>query len=180
MTTSGTDRRSEQALIRPFEARDATPVRDLFIRVNRGLAPPHMRGAFELYIQRSLTEEIDRIGDYFADRNGAFFVAERGDRICGMFGLETVGPGSVELRRMYVDPDARGLGLGRQLLARAEAEARKLGGDRLILSTSEVQEAALGLYRSSGYVQTREEIADTVSNKTLGGGLRRFHFEKPL
>lgn len=166
--------------IRPFEARDASQVRDLFIRVNRGLAPEGMAQAFEDYIDRSLREEIDCLADYFAARQGAFRVAVRDDAVVGMFGLETVASGAAELRRMYVDPDMRGLGLGRRLLAAAENLARDMGFDRLVLSTSELQPAALGIYRSSGFSETGEEIAKAASNKTLGGGLRRFHFEKQL
>jgi hypothetical protein len=38
----------------------------------------------------------------------------------------------------------------------------------------------LALYRSAGYVLVREEVAAEASNKTLGGGIRRYHFSKPL
>ena len=48
------------------------------------------------------------------------------------------------------------------------------------LSTSELQPGALALYRNGGYEQTREELAATSSNKTIGGGIRRFHFTKRL
>lgn len=171
---------NDNIFVRHFAERDATAVKDLFIRVNRDLAPPGMEVAFEDYIQRSLSEEIDRISDYYRERNGVFLVAERTNTIVGMFGLEAGTPGVVELRRMYVDPQLRGLGLGRQLLARSEDEARNLAGTILILSTSDLQPAALGIYRSSGYREVRTEIAKAASNKTLGGGIRRFHFSKQL
>ena len=48
-------------IIRPFAAQDAAQVRALFITVNRLLSPPDLRDAFEAYIERALTEEIDRI-----------------------------------------------------------------------------------------------------------------------
>lgn len=166
--------------IRPFEPRDTRAVRELFIRVNRALAPPGMEEAFEVYVSQSLREEIDCLLTYYADRKGVFLVGEVNSRICGMFGLETAAPGIAELRRMYVDPDRRGEGLGRTLLSHAEAEARRGGFTQLILSTSELQPAALGLYRASGFTETGEEIADSASNKTLGGGIRRFHFSKDL
>ena len=51
---------------------------------------------------------------------------------------------------------------------------------RLDLSTSELQDAALSLYRSVGYRLVREEVAATTSNKTVGAGIRRFYFEKTL
>jgi len=49
-----------------------------------------------------------------------------------------------------------------------------------VLSTSESQTEALARYRAAGYRETREEIAADASNKTIGGGIRRFHFAKAL
>ncbi len=170
---------AEDILIRPFRSSDAAPVRDLFVRVNRSLAPPDMREAFEGYIQRSLDEEMGRVADYYAEKGGGFWVAVRADALIGMFGLEPSEMG-MELRRMYTDPNARRQGAARLMLARAEEEAARMGAGQLDLSTSELQSAALGLYRSAGYELVREEVAEAASNKTLGGGLRRYHFVKLL
>lgn len=57
--------------IRDFSTDDATAVRELFIRVHRLLAPADMKDVFEIYIARSLTEEIDRASDYYSERNGS-------------------------------------------------------------------------------------------------------------
>ena len=53
-----------EVTIRPFAEHDAAQVRELFITVNRLLSPPHLRDAFEAYIERALKEEIDRIPAY--------------------------------------------------------------------------------------------------------------------
>ena len=66
------------------------------------------------------------------------------------------------------------------MLRYAEDECRRRNLPRIELSTSELQGDALSLYRNSGYQLEREEIATTASNKTLGGGIRRFHFTKLL
>ena len=98
-----------------------------------------------------------------------------------MIGLETAEPGdAMELRRMYVEPELRRQGIARTMLAFAENECRRLGMKRLELSTSELQDAALCLYRASGYRLDREELAASVSHKTVGGGIRRFYFSKTL
>lgn len=166
--------------VRPFEEKYASAARDLFVVVNRLLSPPHMRDAFESYIGRSLTEEIDRIAAYYAERDGGFWVALRQEELLGMFGLERTALDTMELRRMYVDPSARRTGIARHMLQFAEAECRRRKIPRLALSTSELQGAALALYRSSGYGLIREEVAETASNKTIGGGIRRYYFEKTL
>lgn len=166
--------------IRPFSPADALRVRELFVTVNRLLAPPDLREAFEGYIFRSLEEEIDRIDDYYNAREGGFWIATAKGCSVGMFGLEPAPAGAMELRRMYVDPTQRRRGIARQMLQFAEDECRRRGASRLQLSTSELQGDALALYRHAGYTLVREEIAVTSSNKTLGGGLRRYHFEKQL
>jgi hypothetical protein len=48
------------------------------------------------------------------------------------------------------------------------------------LSTSELQPAALELYQHAGYRLLHEAVAGQASNKTLGGGIRRYYFEKVL
>ncbi len=57
----------------------------------------------------------------------------------------------VELRRMYVLPACRGLGLGRQLLDALEAQARALGVGLVRLETGVAQAEALELYEHAGY-----------------------------
>ena len=166
--------------IRPFGAADREAVRDLFIRVNRSIAPPALKDKFETYIARALVEEIDRIADYYGDKSGGFWVAESSGTIVGMFGLEADGPAAMELRRMYVSPEARRRGIARQMLNFAEDECRQRGVRSLTLSTSELQGEALALYRAAGYRLQKEAIAEAASNKTLGGGIRRYHFDKAL
>jgi hypothetical protein len=50
----------------------------------------------------------------------------------------------------------------------------------MMLSTSELQYAAISLYRNFGYRLVREAIAAEPSNKTVGEGIRRFYFAKNL
>jgi GNAT superfamily N-acetyltransferase len=140
-----------------------------------------MQEAFETYIARSLAEEIDRVADYYLECNGGFWVAVNGGRLIGMFGLEPSADGAMELRRMYVDPDVRRRGVARRMLDFAEQECRRRSRPRLNLSTSELQREALAaLYQNSGYELVREEVAVAASNKTLGGGIRRYYFTKAL
>jgi putative acetyltransferase len=171
---------STEITIRPFTDDDTLQVRELFILVNRLLSSPNLRDAFEGYIERSLAEEIDRIPAYYGELNGGFWVAIQNDKLVGMFGLERASLDAMELRRMYVDPGARRHGVARQMLRFAEDECRRRMILKLELSTSELQNAALTLYRNAGYLLVREELAAAETNKTIGTGIRRFYFEKSL
>ena len=166
--------------IRHYVDADCEAVRGLFIRINRELAPAHLKHAFESYIGRSLVEEIERIPAYYGERRGSFWVMTEESEIVGMFGLERPDSATAELRRMYVDPRARRGGAGRRMLAFAEDVARRDGCQLMVLSTSELQPNAISLYRNSGYRLVREEIGAEQSNKTVGGAIRRFYFEKNL
>lgn len=97
-----------------------------------------------------------------------------------MFGLEPSSDGTMELRRMYVDPDFRRRGIARTMLDFAEEECRRRNRPRMNLSTSELQREALSLYQNAGYEPVGEELAVVASNKTLGGGIRRYYFTKAL
>ena len=165
--------------IRRYREGDHAAVRELFISINRQLATPALREAFASYLVVSLRDEIDRLGEYYAERKGVFFVVHEGERLAGVFGIERLGAEAAELRRMYVDTPYRRRGLARMMLARAEQACRDAGTRVLTLSTSELQQAALALYRASGFRLVSEETGAAQSNKTVGA-IRRYHFEKHL
>ena len=167
--------------IRPAREEDGEAIVELFVAVNREMAPREMREDFETYIELSLKEEIRPFLDYYdpAVGNGLWVAVVDGE-MAGMYGLERVGVDEVELRRMYVAPAHRRKGLARKMLRHSEEMAELRGYTRMILSTSEIQEAALELYRAEGFTFVRKEEAQARSNKTIGGGIVRFHFEKNL
>lgn len=94
--------------------------------------------------------------DAFAPPRGAFLVALLDDRPVACGGLRTRDPGLPEggvgeVKRMWVDPSARGRGLARAVLAGLEEAGRALGLDRLVLETGVAQPEAIGLYASAGW-----------------------------
>lgn len=84
---------------------------------------------------------------------GAFLVLYRDGTPVGCGALRRMDAETGELKRMYVAPVARGTRLGRRLVDALEAEARALGLRRLVLETGTRQEAAIALYRATGFTQ---------------------------
>ena len=82
---------------------------------------------------------------------GAFLIVYLEGTPVGCGALRLLDPETAELKRMYVTPALRGRGLGRRLVAALEAEARALGVRRLVLETGVRQDAALALYRATGF-----------------------------
>ena len=123
-------------------------------------------------MDRSVIDEVGRIAAYYREHNGGFWLAVERDRLCGMFGPEAApadGDDAIELRRMYVGPDARCRGLARRMLRHAADEARSLGASRMVLSTFEVQEAAIALYAVEGFAVVKTVEAHAATNKSFGG-----------
>jgi DNA-binding MarR family transcriptional regulator/GNAT superfamily N-acetyltransferase len=83
---------------------------------------------------------------------GAFVVAYLDGRPVGCGGVKHPRAGvPAEVKRMWVEGSARGLGLGRRLLEELEARARAAGASTTRLETNDVLVEALGMYRSAGY-----------------------------
>ncbi len=81
----------------------------------------------------------------------SFFVARNGEAIVGCCALVEAGDGTAEIKRMFVDPEARGLKVASKLMHALEALAvdRKLVA--IQLETGIYQPEAIGLYRKYGY-----------------------------
>jgi DNA-binding MarR family transcriptional regulator len=95
---------------------------------------------------------------------GAFLLATvEGEPVaCGA--VKTIAPGLGSLKRMWVAESARGLGLGRRLLAELEEEARGLGLGTLRLETNRALTQAIALYRSAGYLEVPPFNADPYAH----------------
>jgi GNAT superfamily N-acetyltransferase len=92
-------------------------------------------------------------GSQFTPPHGLFLVGYLDNAPVATGGLRRHVDGEVELKRMYVVPDARGKGLSRIMLAELEARARGLGAQRIVLETGNRQPEAVSLYESSGYTR---------------------------
>jgi ribosomal protein S18 acetylase RimI-like enzyme len=91
----------------------------------------------------------------YQDRGGVFRVlVDEENRIVGCAGLYPLGPGVVELRKMYFRPAIRGQGLGRALLDDLLGEARRREFTRIELETASNLTAAIALYQRAGFVET--------------------------
>jgi GNAT superfamily N-acetyltransferase/DNA-binding MarR family transcriptional regulator len=82
---------------------------------------------------------------------GLLLVATLHGEPVGCGALKLHGRAPAELKRMWVAPSARGLGLGRRLLAELEAQAAAYDVRTLRLETNQSLTEAIALYRSAGY-----------------------------
>ena len=83
----------------------------------------------------------------------SFFVARHDGAVVGCVALVEAGDGTAEIKRMFVDPQARGLRVASRLMDELETQARKRGLGAIQLETGIYQPEAIGLYRKYGYVE---------------------------
>jgi GNAT superfamily N-acetyltransferase len=103
---------------------------------------------------------------------GEFFVIYLHGEPIGCGAVKNHPGAPTEIKRMWLAPKARGLGLGRRLLEHLEARARASGASAARIETSAVLPEALALYRSAGWVEVpafnAEPFADHWFEKALG------------
>jgi DNA-binding MarR family transcriptional regulator len=105
------------------------------------------KGGFDV----SLSRDPDA-ADMIAPR-GTFLVAMSDGLPIGCVGLKGDGGVSAEVKRLWVAPSARGLGLGRRLMESVESAARDIAIKILRLDTNSALPEAGQLYRSSGWTE---------------------------
>lgn len=99
--------------------------------------------------ERSISADAEEL----TEPDGLLLIARRRGEPIGCGALKFHGEEPAELKRMWVDPSARGLGLGRRLLEELEGQARAHGVARVRLETNRTLKEAIRLYRSAGYAQ---------------------------
>ncbi len=116
-------------------------------------------GAFAAELSQRLNLQFDlkKSGDpeltQMKHPHGTFVVARLGDMPLGCVGVKGNGGTLAEIKRMWIAPAARGLGLARRLMTTAEDAARDLGIDTLRLDTNSTLFEAVGLYRNMGWTE---------------------------
>lgn len=89
--------------------------------------------------------------EHVAPGAGTFVIARADGKAVGCGALKRRDPTTVEVKRMYVEPEMRGHRVAREILDHLENTARAMGAERLVLETGIYQEEAIGLYRGAGF-----------------------------
>ena len=114
----------------------------------------------EYVVRYGSTDDTPVDTDEFEPPRGSFFVAYLDEEPVATGAwrrredVEAFGTRqSAEIKRMYVVPHARGLGLARRVLAHLESTAARAGAEVMVLETGAAQPEAMALYESSGYTR---------------------------
>ncbi len=155
-----------------FRAATNTELNDMRSLMRGFLAWHRERHAEDMALIDSYFDEADWEAELaglpgkYAPPKGSLLIAYRGGQPAGCVALRDLGDHVAEMKRMFVPPESRGLGIGRALADRILADARKAGYRRMRLDTSRRQNEAIALYQSAGfrriepYYDLREDLRD--------------------
>lgn len=110
----------------------------------------------EVFCSHRLAEEIAGLPGPYAAPAGALYIARDADgRALATVGVRPHSGPRAEIKRLYVRPDARGSGLGRELTVTAIAAARELGyAEALVTTLPDSMPIAAAMYQRLGFEVT--------------------------
>ena len=96
-------------------------------------------------------DEMASLPGAYAAPAGRLFFAEFEGRPAGCVGIRASSDGVCEMKRLYVEPELRGNGIGRQLALAAIKAAKALGYRKVMMDTLPAMRIAVKLYRELGF-----------------------------
>jgi ribosomal protein S18 acetylase RimI-like enzyme len=132
-------------ITRAQTASDLSLARRLFIEYAESLG-------FDLGFQDFQTE-LNNLGSIYGAPDGAILLAHAQDKPAGCVALRRFGGDACEMKRLYVRPEFRRLGIGRELSVMIISLAREAGYTRMLLDTLDTMTEAITLYKSLGFVE---------------------------
>lgn len=136
----------QRIIVRDAESADVAQARELFLEYAQSLG-------FSLCFQR-FDQELEGLPGKYARPEGCLLLAEVDRQTAGCVALRPLDTAICEMKRLFVRPAFRGLGLGRLLAERVIAQASAIGYTRMRLDTvASTMADAVALYRRFGFAE---------------------------
>ncbi|MGB1269582.1 MAG: GNAT family N-acetyltransferase [Flavobacteriaceae bacterium] len=146
-----------EILMREIEATDNTVVSKMIRTVLLELGAPTVGTAYE-------DKTLDTLSEVYKAERSIYFVAEQNGEIIGGAGiaqLENTKENICELQKMYFSPEARGQGIGAQMMQKCLEVAKDFGYEKCYLETLPYMTSAVKLYKKTGFIALDAPLGET-------------------
>ena len=144
-------------IIREIQQKDNSAVAEVVRKVLVDLGVPKVGTAYE-------DKALDHMFENYNVPKATYFVVEENDKVigcCGVAQLENYEGKVCELQKMYFLEEARGKGVGKQMIDICIARAKEYGFDKMYLETMPFMKAAQKLYQKSGFEYLEAPMGNT-------------------
>lgn len=111
---------------------------------------------------QDVEREMAELPGRYAPPDGRILIAEMDGEAAGCVAMKRLGVGICEMKRFYVRPAYRGLGIGLLLAEAVIAEARAAGYEQMRLDTVPSMQSAIRIYESLGFKDTEPYVFNPV------------------
>jgi ribosomal protein S18 acetylase RimI-like enzyme len=101
-------------------------------------------------VDEYIRSKIDDIYS-FKPPDGFCYLVKENNQFAGMGAFRRIRDGVAEIKRMYIKPEYRGRGLGKQLIHKLIEQIKIYNYNKILLDTAPFMEAAHGLYKKMGF-----------------------------
>ena len=109
-------------------------------------------------------QEIEDLEYKYGMPDGRLYLAYYKDQVAGCIALKKFDAESCEMKRLYVKPEFRGLGIGGLLLEKIIADAKNIGYKKMLLDTLPFLKSAIKLYKGYGFYEIPQYLESPMSN----------------
>ncbi len=144
-------------IIRIIEKKDNAAVAEIVRSVLLELGAPKVGTAYE-------DPSVDVMYETYEKPNAVYYVVENGEKIIGCAGIDRLANAEetiCELQKMYFLPEARGLGLGAEMIDLCLENAKALGFAKCYLETMPFMKDAQKLYLKKGFYNLEGPLGNT-------------------
>jgi GNAT superfamily N-acetyltransferase len=143
--------------------------RDLGWIIHRQARLYHQEYGWDWTYEGLISEIIGKfVAEHDPAREAAWIAELRGVTVGSVFLVRSDDPAIAKLRLLYVEPAARGRGIGRRLVEACIARARALGYRRLALWTNDVLTSARRIYEAAGFRLASEAPHHSFGHDLVG------------
>ncbi|HWR94875.1 MAG TPA: GNAT family N-acetyltransferase [Flavobacterium sp.] len=102
---------------------------------------------------QNFDKEMNSLPETYGKNDGRLFIALTNGKVVGVAGIKRFNETECEVKRMYIQPESRGLGIGKLLLNSCIEMAKTLNYTSIKLDTTSYMKSAIKLYTENGFVE---------------------------